>query len=202
MTVAGTSAYAGRTDLPGRVRAALDAALEAGFDNSCLPEQGALLRTLAAGVGPGLIGETGTGVGVGLAWLASGAHPAARLISIERDPSWAVAAAEVFADDPRVTVRAGEGRSLVEYGPFDLLVLDGGGHGKAGGEPVEPRRWLRPGGLLVIDDFTPMAGWPPTHHGRPDTERLYWLDHPDLRAAEIRVTPASATIVATYVGTP
>jgi predicted O-methyltransferase YrrM len=55
---------------------------------------------LAGGIGAGVIGETGTGGGVGLAWLASGAVPGARLVSVERDPERAAAARTLFADRP------------------------------------------------------------------------------------------------------
>jgi predicted O-methyltransferase YrrM len=171
-----------------------------GFAMSCLPEQGELLRVLAAGVGAGRIGETGTGCGVGLAWLASGAAPEASLVSVERDAERAAAAARVFAADPRVRVRTGDWPELAAFGPFDLLVLDGGGQGKAEEAPVDPGTWLHPGGVLVIDDFTPMTGWPPTFDGRPDQARLHWLEHPRMRATEIRVTPSAATLVATYIG--
>lgn len=84
--------------------------------------------------------------------------------------------------------------------PFDLLVLDGGGHGKGDEPPLDPGLWLRPGGLVVLDDFTPMTSWPPTHDGRPDAARMYWLNHPQLCAAEVRVAPTAAAIVATFVG--
>jgi predicted O-methyltransferase YrrM len=43
-----------------------------------------------------VIGETGTGCGVGLAWLACGAHPDGRLVSVEREPARAGVAAGVF----------------------------------------------------------------------------------------------------------
>jgi predicted O-methyltransferase YrrM len=66
------------------VSAAVEAAARAGFAQSCLPEQGELLKVLARGVGRGVIGETGTGCGVGLAWLASGAAADARIVSAER----------------------------------------------------------------------------------------------------------------------
>ena len=92
MTASGTAAYAHHPDLPPLVAVAVDAAQRAGFDQSCLPEQGDLLRVLARGIGDGVIGETGTGYGVGLAWLATGAHPAARLVSVERDPDRTAAA--------------------------------------------------------------------------------------------------------------
>lgn len=42
--------------------------------------------------------------------------------------------------------------------------------------------------------------WPPVHEGQPDEARMYWLNHPQLRAAEVKVTPAAASVVATFVG--
>ena len=73
MSPKGTAAYDGLTGLPPLVERAVSIAQRAGFANSCRPEQGRLLFALAAGAQ--LIGETGTGCGVGLAWLASGARP-------------------------------------------------------------------------------------------------------------------------------
>ncbi len=107
-----------------------------------------------------MIGETGTGCGVGLAWLASAAHPGAQIVSIERNPERAAAVARLFHDDPRVRVCQGDWSELLGHGPFDLLVLDGGGQGKRGEPPLDPLAWMRPGGLIVIDDFTPSIGWP------------------------------------------
>jgi predicted O-methyltransferase YrrM len=200
MSSFGTAAYGPRSDLPPEVKAAVELARTARFAHSCLPEQGELLRILARGVGPAVIGETGTGYGVGLAWLAAGAHPEAKLISIEREPDRAAAAAGLFRDNPAVEVRVGDWRDLRGFGPFHLLVLDGGGQGKQGEPPLEPAAWLRPGGLLVIDDFTPSADWPPRYAGHVDITRQYWLDHPDLRATQINVSPQSTTILATYTG--
>jgi predicted O-methyltransferase YrrM len=195
----GTAAHDGRVDLPPLVADAVAVARRTGFAHSCRPEQGHLLRLLAGGVGAGAIGETGTGCGVGLAWLAAGAAPGAMLVSVERDADRAASAREVFAGRPGVTIVDGDWRSL-PGAPFDLLVLDGGGQGKGAGEPLDPADWLKPGGLLVIDDFAPMTAWPPVHEGRPDAARLHWLRHPRLAAAEVRVTPDAATIVATFLG--
>lgn len=200
MAINGTADYETEPSLPPLVVAAVAAARHAGFTKSCLPQQGRLLQVLAAGVGAGRIGETGTGYGVGLAWMASMAHPDAELFSVERDPSAAGQAEAVFADDRRVHVRCGDWRDLAREAPFDMLVLDGGGQGKAEETPLDPADWLRLGGVVVIDDFTPMASWPPRHDGLLDEARLYWLEHPQLRTAEIRVTPNSASLVATYVG--
>jgi predicted O-methyltransferase YrrM len=106
----------------------------------------------------------------------------------------------VFADDRRVRVRHGDWRELGRDRPFDLLVLDGGGQGKAAEPPIDPAEWLRPGGVVVLDDFTPATGWPPRHDGRVDEARLYWLDHPRLRATEVRVAPGAATLVGVWFG--
>ena len=78
-------------------------------------------------------------------------------------------------------------------------MLDGGGAAKHG-DTIDPAIALAPGGMLVIDDFTPAVEWPPQFEGAPDAARLHWFDHPLLSAAEIRTTPTSATIVASRRG--
>lgn len=193
-------AYAAEHELPPLVRAALASARESGFAYSCLPEHGELLRVLARGAGAGVIGETGTGSGVGLAWLASAAHPDARLISVERDPERAARAAELFRDTPQVRILQGDWRELHAHAPFDLLSLDGGGQGKGSDPAIEPAEWLRPGGLVVMDDFTPLTSWPPLFEGEVDLVRQRWLDHPRLRATQVNVTPEWSALLATYVG--
>jgi hypothetical protein len=150
MSPLGTAAYDGLTDLPPLVERAVDLARRLGFANSCRPEHGRLLRALAAGAGT--IGETGTGCGVGLAWLASGARPGTRLVSVEVD-----------------TERAGLVASLL----------------------------IKPGGTMVIDDLTPASTWPPRFDGQVDQARMYWLTHPALDAAELRLAPDLAALVAT-----
>jgi predicted O-methyltransferase YrrM len=195
MTIDGTAAYDACEGLPPLVAATVATARRAGFTMSCLPEQGRLLQLLAGGIGAGTIGETGTGFGTGLAWLASGADPDARLFSVERDPGRAREASSLFRDRPQVRVDCGDWRDLARHGPFDLLVLDGGGQGKGSEPPLDPGDWLRPGGLVVLDDFTPMRSWPPILHGQPDQARMYWLEHPRLRTTELRVTPTAATLI-------
>ncbi|MEV7241610.1 class I SAM-dependent methyltransferase [Streptomyces sp. NPDC093248] len=197
MATDGTDAYSGTAGLPPLVRDALAAARAHGFAHSCRPEQGRLLHALAGGAGA-RIGETGTGLGVGLAWLASGARPGVRLYSVERDPERARLAAGVFADRPGVTVLTGDWRRIAEHGPFDLLVLDGGGQGKVpGDEPADVAELLAPGGTVVVDDFTPATGWPPLHEGVVDRARLHWLGHPALRSAELRLAADLSAVVGT-----
>jgi predicted O-methyltransferase YrrM len=181
--------------LPPLVERAVSLARHEGFANSCRPEHGRLLFALAAGAE--VIGETGTGCGVGLAWLASGARPGARLVSVERDADRAARAARLFDGLPQVTVIAGDWREIYPHGPFDLLVLDGGAHGKAGPPVADPDVLLRPGGTLVIDDLTPARAWPPRFAGEVDEARMSWLGHPGLDAAELRLAPDLAALVAT-----
>lgn len=195
MSLSGTAAYRGQGDLPPLVAEAVRLAERLGFAHSCTPEQGRLLQLLAAGRPGGVVGETGTGCGVGVAWLLSGAARGTRVVSVEREPERAAAAAALFAGVPDVTIRCADWSAILADGPFDLLVLDGGGAGKGGERPVDPVVALRPQGAIVIDDFTPADRWPPQHAGAPDATRLHWLEHPSLAATELRLTPTLATVV-------
>jgi hypothetical protein len=178
----GTPRYEGLTDLPPLVERAVDLARREGFANSCRPEHGRLLYALAAGAGR--IGETGTGCGVGLAWLASGARPGTRLFSVELDAERAFLTAGLFADQPQVTVFQGKSGGNPEAP-------------EAPEAPADPEALLRPGGTLVIDDLTPASTWPPLFEGRPDPARMHWLTHPAVDAAELRLAPDLAALVAT-----
>jgi predicted O-methyltransferase YrrM len=191
----GTAAYDGLTGLPPLVERAVGLARREGFGNSCRPEHGRLLFALAAGAAA--IGETGTGCGVGLAWLASGARPGTRLVSVEIDAERAGLATRVFSDVPQVTVIQGDWPEICAEAPFDLLVLDGGAHGKAPGSAAEAEALLRPGGTVVIDDLTPATSWPPRFQGRLDAARMDWMTRPGFDATELRLAPDLAALVAT-----
>jgi predicted O-methyltransferase YrrM len=191
--LSGTDSYRGASALPALVADAVALCERLEFPYACRLEQGRLLHALASGA-VSSIGETGTGGGVGLAWLASAAGPDVQLVSVERDPVRAAQSAALFADRANVTVVCGDWTLLQEYGPFDLLVLDGGGNGK-GGPAADPFAFLRPGGTVVVDDFTPSEVWPPRHEGRIDEARLHWLHHPALRSVEVRVAPDLITVL-------
>ncbi|BET48452.1 hypothetical protein RGQ21_34340 [Kitasatospora aureofaciens] len=127
MSLQGTDAHRNAEGtLPALVARAVAAARAHGFPYSCRPEQGRLLRLLAAGAPRG-IAETGTGCGVGLAWLALGAPPGTRLVSVERDAERVRVARQVFHDHQEVEILHGDWRRVEEHGPYDLLVLDGEG---------------------------------------------------------------------------
>jgi len=175
--------------LPLLVRRAEQLAAELGFHHSCSRETGALLHVLAAMRGRLRVGETGTGVGVGAAWIVSALSPDVPFFTAERDERLAAAAAELFADDPNVHVLSGNWRDVLEpQAPFDLLFHDGSKrHPEVDGE--ETVALLAPRGIIVMDDLTP---------GRtgPDAVRRFWLDHPRLASVELAVSPREAVIVA------
>ncbi|NWF27320.1 class I SAM-dependent methyltransferase [Streptomyces sp. PKU-EA00015] len=179
--------------VPPRVVAAERVASEVGFKKSCLPEVGRLLGLAAAAKPHGVIAESGTGSGVGTAWLHSGLGAGARLITVERDEELARRAAGVFADDDRVSVLTGDWRLLEQHAPFDVFFCDGGGKRD---DPERVVELLAPGGLLILDDFTPSPDWPPRFGGEVDELRLFYLAHTALDATEILTTPASSAVVA------
>lgn len=186
--------------VPAGVLAAVAAARSLGFPLCVHPATGRLLAALASGVpADGVIGETGTGTGAGVAWMRSTCPPTARIISIELDDERAAAAAALFEDDPATTIVHGEANELADHGPFDLLVIDSGAHeaGPLHRAVLEPRELLRPGGLLFKDDLWPMAEWPPlTFHGEIDELRIRLFEHPDLLTTEVTVAEGYSVQIA------
>lgn len=199
MCVVGTASYKDEHDLPELVERAVQLARAMNFDLSCHPLQGRLLSLLARGRPGALIGETGTGCGVGVAWMLSSADSSTRVVSVEADAERAAAAQELYSDYRQVTIIHGDWHAILPHGPFDLLVLDGGGSGKWQGDQrrVDPHAALRPAGTLVIDDWTPWDTWPPNDDNEFEQSRLFWLQYPDMLASEIRLSPSLSTIIAT-----
>lgn len=178
---------------PPQVAAAARLAAEIGFRYSCIPEVGRLLRLAAAAKPGGVIAESGTGCGVGTAWLQSGLDPGARLITVERDEDLARRAADLFAPDERVRVLTGDWRLLAEHAPFDVFFCDGGGKRDDSQAVVD---LLAPGGILVLDDFSPSPSWPPRFAGEVDEMRVFYLTHPDLHGTEVLTAATSSAIIA------
>src|SRR5258708_13111313 len=88
---------------------------EAGFvgPSASLPGVGRFLAMLAAGCIGGRIGELGTGVGIGTAWIASAMPADCTLITAEIDQQLASAARELLADDPPPQALTPEALSLL-----------------------------------------------------------------------------------------
>lgn len=181
-------------ELPPLVSAALSLSGRRGFVSSTRNETGRLLATLAASKG-GIVGELGTGCGVGSAWLRSGATEQTKIVTAESDPQLAKAVAELFANDERIEVVEADWTALIERGPFSLLFVD------AREAKISARDIIadvvEPGGFVVLDDFTPSAVWPPMYEGRVDTLRQEWLMDKRFTTVEVMVAPDASTLIAT-----
>jgi predicted O-methyltransferase YrrM len=174
--------------LPPLVRRAQERAAELGFERSCSPETGALLHVLSGMRGLARVGETGTGVGVGAAWIVSALSPAATFVTAEIDPDRARAAAQLFEADENVHVVVGDWHHvLTKHAPFDLLFHDGSKR-RPDLDGEETLGLLAPRGTIIMDDLTP---------GRtgPDPVREFWLCHERMAAVELAVSPREAVIV-------
>lgn len=65
------------------------------------------------------------------------------------------------------------------------------------GGPDAIAELVAPGGIVVLDDFTPSDGWPPQFNGRPDALRVAWLTDPRFVAVDVRVSPTESAMLAT-----
>lgn len=146
-----------------------------GFENSCHPGYGRLLRVLAARGGRVL--ETGSGCGVGTAWMLSAMPPDGTLTTVELDSNRAAAVSTLFAGDRRVRVLQGDASKIHLDSPFDLFFMDGGFAAETGLGPVVDL--LSIGGLVVKDDLK--FGTDPSS----DPRKAPWFAHPQLGAVEV-----------------
>lgn len=166
--------------------------LERGYVQATRSETGRLLATLAA-TRTGTIAECGTGCGVGAAWLRSGAPDSTRVITAELDPELAHGVMDMFASD-EIDVMHADWTNLTEHAPFSLLFLDAGSAKSAPREDVIDL--VESGGMLVLDDFTPSASWPPLDNGRVDTVRQEWLSDPRFISVDVMVAEDTSVVVA------
>ena len=181
-------------ELPDIVSRAFEVCRQAGYVSFCRNETGRLLAALAA-TRSGTMAEFGTGCGVGTAWLRSGARAGTIILSAELDERLAVAAQDIFTDDPQVEVLSADWSTLLDKGPFSLLFLDSGEPTEVGVDSVADL--VEAGGIVVLDDFTPCEIWPPVSYGRVDTLREQWLTDERFTAVEVMVAPDASTIIAT-----
>ncbi len=180
--------------LPEIVSRAFDVCRQAGYVAFCRNETGRLLAALAATRG-GTMAEYGTGCGVGTAWLRSGIRNGATILTAELDETLAGAAQQIFLDDPKVEVLAANWNVLRDHGPFSLLFLDSGTPSEVGVEAVIDL--VEPGGIVVLDDFTPCESWPPIAYGRVDALREQWLTDDRFTSVEVMVAPDASALIAT-----
>lgn len=179
---------------PRLVADALRLARKMGFDISCSPSTGRLLSVLAAQIHDGVVGEIGTGVGVGAAWMLSVLPACVQLVTVEMDRERAEAAQRLLAAYSNARVIHGDWHEMLQQGPFRLLFVDIRAAKDHESDLVIES--LAPRGLAVVDDLTPgglraQAGTEPV-----DPVRKFWLTDTRLVASEIVVSPDEAVIVA------
>jgi predicted O-methyltransferase YrrM len=199
------STYQSRTFVPPLVQGALDLARVQGFERSCLPEVGRLLSVLASHVQGGVVGEIGTGTGVGAAWMLSHMAPTTRFVTVEADERRAQTVQHLLRGLSNAQVIHDDWRVILSYGPFDLLFVDTGAAKAPPGQQIDTIATemilaaLRPGGIVVLDDLTPEADWPPQLRNLPDPVREFWLNDTRVQATEVLTTPHTAAILATRI---
>ncbi len=181
-------------ELPEIVSRAFDVSRKRGYVSFCRNETGRLLAALAA-TRAGTLAEIGTGCGVGTAWLRSGVREEARIVSAELDARLAEAAGEIFHDDHQVEVLAADWSTMRDRGPFSLLFLDAREPKDAGADTIIDL--VEPGGVVVLDDFTPCSSWPPVYEGRVDVLREQWLTDERFTTVEVMVAADASVLIAT-----
>ncbi len=201
--------------LPEMVRNAVALATKLGFSlmpegrpvgyhgppSACIPQVGRLLQVLTSSKPGGRIGEQGTGAGVGTAWLASGLAGSATLLSVDVNPRCADAVAELFRDEPQVTIHTGDWHTIMRSSePYDLLFMD-----------ATPRadlayaNWdavtelVSIGGQIVMDDLTPVALWPTNWDSTLDYKREFAFANPRVVGTEVLTTPTTAALIVTRI---
>jgi len=187
------SAVSAPSEVPPVVARALALSHRQGYLRSSRNETGRLLAALAASRS-GVLAELGTGCGVGAAWLVSGKHADARVITVELDPALATSVQKLFADEPGVRVVSGDWTELALHAPFSLLFVDARDAKKSVDSVAD---LIETGGMVVLDDFTPTTSWPPIFDGRVDTLREQWLTDERFTAVEVMVTDDSSVVLAT-----
>jgi predicted O-methyltransferase YrrM len=200
-------------EVPGLVDRAIALAEELGFPvmpegrpightgpaSACIPQVGRLLASLVASRPGGRFAEHGTGAGIGTAWMASAMTDDATLVSVELDERLATAAARLFEDHPNVEVRLGDCReALAHEEPFDLVFMDA-----VAWELLLPEAWdaivetVKIGGMIVVDDLTPVAQWPGEWDEMIDRKREFALHNSRVVGSEVQTTPTESALIVT-----
>jgi len=208
--------YPYKIEIPKIVQKAYDQAAKIGFPvmlegrpighsgpaTTIIPEDGALLRMLAAAHPGARIGEIGTGAGVSAAWLLSGISNDATLFTCDIDNTLIESAQLFFNAFPNVEVKAGDWQQLIfDTKPFDLLFFD-----------ATPRAFLQErsnwdiatelinvGGQIVMDDLAPVESWPREWEGMTDIKREFILFNPRIAGTEVRTTANTVSLVGTRI---
>ncbi|HEY9292983.1 MAG TPA: cytidine deaminase [Microlunatus sp.] len=179
-------------EIPELVTRALRMSLQHGYVMASRNETGRLLATLAA-TRRGTMAECGTGCGVGAAWLRIGAPKGTRVLTAELDPELAHGVMEMFAGAD-IDVMHADWSTLAEHAPFSLIFIDAESARHSPREAIIDM--IEPGGMIVLDDFSPSTNWPPMESGRVDQLRQDWLTDERFTSVDIMVAPDTSVLIA------
>ncbi len=180
---------------PSLVERAMSLANRLSYNNSCLDEVGELLHVLVGHLQTGKIAEIGTGCGVSTAWMASATS--LDLFTVDRDVRTSSVVRDLFFDLPHVHPILGEWEQILEEGPFRFVFVDAKPAKLAGVDRIVNATEV--GGLICLDDFTPIEFWPEDWKGKQDRVRETWLHHPKLAAVELRTSLKTSVILASRI---
>ncbi|MGZ9583672.1 O-methyltransferase [Paenibacillus marinisediminis] len=148
---------------PACLDAIAERARELKFTMSCDTATGQLLRTLASSKRNGMLLELGTGAGVSTAWILDGMDESSKLVSVEMNESFQNVARACIVDE-RVEFVTIDGGVYIEENKdkkYDLIFAD-----TWPGKYYlleEALAMVKPGGLYIIDDLTPVESWEEGH---------------------------------------
>lgn len=177
---------------PSLVDRAIELANSLGFENSCLNEVGELLYVLAGHIHAGKVAEIGTGCGVSTAWIASASS--LDIYTVDNNQERAMETRVLFFEHSNVHVICGDWEQILQEGPFQFVFVDTKPAKLKGIDKVVSATEV--GGLIVIDDLTPVEFWADEWKGKPDPVRDSWLRHNQLVSIEIRTSLKESVIIA------
>ena len=135
-----------------------------GFDMASEPRTGALLKVLAASKSGGRLLELGTGTGVATSWILAGMDASSTLASVDSDPNHQQVAREFLGGDSRLTLVLEDALGFLNRQPagsYDFVFADAIPGKYQGLE--ECLKVVKPGGIYIVDDMTPLPKWPKAH---------------------------------------
>jgi len=162
------------------------ACAELGFEMSCEPRTGALLRTLAAAKPGGRLLELGTGAGMSTSWLLSGMTADSTLLTVEQEESLVKVATTHLGDDQRLEIVLDDAGALLDRlagEHFNLIFADTwAGKFEQLDQTLE---LLAPGALYIVDDLLPQPTWPEGHGPKAQALADRLLADPRLTAVSL-----------------
>jgi predicted O-methyltransferase YrrM len=171
---------------PAQLPEILQATKAAGFGMGSDALTGSLLRVLAASKPGGALLELGTGTGIGTSWLLSGMDVESRLDSMDNDEAVVDIARRFLGQDRRVRFHVSDGAAFLAQiagRQFDLIFADTW-PGKYD-HLDEALCLLRPGGMYIADDLSPVPSWPEDHAAKVPRFLDALQQRPDLHVCRL-----------------